>query len=165
MHAQDTTGKKPGGLNKVAHDVSKTAKKAGRDTKAEVHRDASAAHQGLRKAGNETKTVAGNATGIHKIGGSVGAAAQDVSHASKEAGAKIDPETAVIHWHWAQVIDPYGIFPYRPEADCVGREYFARSPESDIWVDFGDLPPKTRDALWRRIDSNDSWSFADDLPF
>jgi hypothetical protein len=88
LHAQDTTGKKPGGLNKVAHDVSKTAKKAGRDTKAEVHRDASTAHQDLRKAGNETKTVAGNATGIHKVGGSVGAAAQDVSHAGKEAGAK-----------------------------------------------------------------------------
>src|SRR4026209_2004259 len=35
---------KPGGLNKVAHDVSKTAKKAGRDTKAEVKRAGSKAH-------------------------------------------------------------------------------------------------------------------------
>ena len=88
LRAQDTTGHKPGGLNKVAHDVSKTVKKAGRDTKAEVHRDASTAHQELRKAGNETKTVAGNATGIHKVGGSVGDAAQAVSHTSKKAGAK-----------------------------------------------------------------------------
>ena len=32
--AQAQDDHKPGGLNKVAHDVSKTAKKAGRDTKA-----------------------------------------------------------------------------------------------------------------------------------
>jgi hypothetical protein len=88
VHAQDTTAKKPGGVNKVAHDASKTVKKAGQDTKAEVHRDASTAHQDLTTAGNKTKEVAGNATGIHKIGGSVGAAAESVSHASKEAGAK-----------------------------------------------------------------------------
>ena len=34
-----------GGLKKVAKDVSATVKKAGRDTKAEVHRDASKAHK------------------------------------------------------------------------------------------------------------------------
>ena len=39
LRAQDTVPqKKPGGLNKIAHDVSKTPKKAGQDTKAEVHR-------------------------------------------------------------------------------------------------------------------------------
>ncbi len=86
LHAQDTTAKKPGGLNKVAHDVSATAKKAGRDTKAEVHRDASKTHNALTKAGNDTKTAAGNATGIHKIGGSVGEAAKAVSSTSKKAG-------------------------------------------------------------------------------
>ena len=48
---------KPGGLNKVAHDVSNTSKKAGRDTKAEVKRDASKTHGALQDAGNETKTV------------------------------------------------------------------------------------------------------------
>src|SRR3954470_15027504 len=88
LHAQDTTAKKPGGLNKVAHDVSKTMKKAGRDTKAEVKRDASKAHGALTDAGNETKTAAGNATGIHKVGGDVGKAAKAVSGASKSTGAK-----------------------------------------------------------------------------
>jgi len=88
LRAQDTTGKKPGGLNKIAHDVSKTVKKAGRDTKAEVHRDASKSHEVLTKAGNDTKTAAGDATGIHKVGGSVGAAAKSVSHVSKKTGAK-----------------------------------------------------------------------------
>ena len=87
LHAQDTTTKKPGGLNKVAHDVSKTMKKAGRDTKAEVKRDASKAHGGLTTAGNDTKTTLGNATGIHKVGGDVGKAAKGVSRTSKRAGA------------------------------------------------------------------------------
>lgn len=74
------------GLNKVAHDVSSTVKKAGRDTKAEVHRDADKTHNALTVAGNQTKTAAGNATGIHKVGGSVGKAARKVSHASKKTG-------------------------------------------------------------------------------
>lgn len=89
LHAQDTTAKKPGGINKVAHDVSATAKKAGRDTKAEVHRDASKAHAELTTAGNDTKTAAGNATGIHKVGGSVGDAAKAVSKTSKKAGTAV----------------------------------------------------------------------------
>src|SRR3954470_24962639 len=77
-----------GGLNKVAHDVSSTVKKAGRDTKAEVHRDADKTHNALKDAGNDTKTAAGNATGIHKVGGDVGKAAKKVSHVSKKTGAK-----------------------------------------------------------------------------
>src|SRR3954470_2629535 len=88
MRAQDTTAKKPGGLNKVAHDVSSTVKKAGRDTKAEAHRDASKAHGALTDAGNDTKTTAGNVTGIHKVGGDVGKAAKAVSRTSKKTGAK-----------------------------------------------------------------------------
>lgn len=75
-----------GGLKKVTHDVSSTVKKAGRDTKAEVHRGASKAHAALTDAGKDTKKAAGNATGIHKVGGDVGKAAKKVSHASKKAG-------------------------------------------------------------------------------
>jgi hypothetical protein len=68
----------------------------------------------------------------------------------KEAGLKIDPETAEVAWDYRQVVDPYGIYPSHPESDCVGRAYFARAPGSDIWVEFGDLPDSTRDALWVR---------------
>ena len=75
-----------GGLKKVANDVSSTVKKAGRDTKAEVHRDADKTHNALTDAGNDTKKAAGNATGIHKVGGDVGKAAHKVSHASKKTG-------------------------------------------------------------------------------
>jgi len=91
--AQDTTHK-PGGLNKVAHDVSKTAKKAGRDTKAEVKRDASKTHHALKDAGNDTKSALKTATGDtmpkdpnHKPGG-LNKVARNVSHASKKAGAE-----------------------------------------------------------------------------
>jgi hypothetical protein len=69
----------------------------------------------------------------------------------KEAGLKIDPETAEVDWEYGQVMDPYGVYPDLPE-ECqqVGRQYFARSPGSDIWVHFMDLPDETRHALWEK---------------
>jgi hypothetical protein len=68
----------------------------------------------------------------------------------KEAGLKIDPETAEVEWTYAQTLDPYGVYPLLPEEYCVGREYFARSPGDDVWVWFGDLPQATRNALWEK---------------
>jgi hypothetical protein len=35
----------------------------------------------------------------------------------------------------------------------IQRHYFARAPGSDEWVDFGDLPDETREAIWRREDA------------
>ena len=69
----------------------------------------------------------------------------------KEAGLKIDPETAEATWTYAQTLDPYGVLPNLPE-ECqqIGREYFARSPGSDVWVWFGDLPEATQTALWEK---------------
>jgi hypothetical protein len=52
-------------------------------------------------------------------------------------------------WKYVRVLDPYGIYDgLRPEEKQVGRGYFARAPGSGLWVDFGDLPEKTRKALW-----------------
>jgi hypothetical protein len=69
----------------------------------------------------------------------------------KEAGLLIDPETAEVEWSYAFTLDPYGIYPDLPEElQQVGREYFARSPGSDVWVRFSDLPKATRDALWEK---------------
>jgi hypothetical protein len=69
----------------------------------------------------------------------------------KEAALKIDPRTAEVFWRYAQTLDPYGVDPDLPkEYRQVGREYFARSPDSDAWVWFGDLPEKVRDALRER---------------
>jgi hypothetical protein len=69
----------------------------------------------------------------------------------KEAGLKIDPETAEVDWCYAQTLDPYGVYSNLPE-ECqqVGREYFARSPGSEIWVHLHDLPEETSNALWQR---------------
>jgi hypothetical protein len=69
----------------------------------------------------------------------------------KEAALRIDPETADVEWTYAQTLDPYGVDPELPEEfQQVGREYFARSPGSDVWVWFGDLPSAIGDALWEK---------------
>ena len=87
---------KPGGLNKVAHNISKASKKAGRDTKAEIKRDASKAHGALTDAGNETKTVLKKTTGIKgsksKDPGGLNKVARDISKTSKKAGSDIKAE-------------------------------------------------------------------------
>jgi hypothetical protein len=94
--AQAQEKHEPGGVNKVAHDVSKTMKKAGRDTKAEVKRDASKAHGALTKAGNETKTTLKKTTGIKgsksKNPGGLNKAAREVSKTSKKAGRHLKAE-------------------------------------------------------------------------
>ncbi len=70
----------------------------------------------------------------------------------KAEALKIDPATAEVYWHWAQVMDPYGVIPNLPEEDqCVGRSYFARNRGSDVWVSFYDLPEETAEVLWNRL--------------
>ena len=60
----------------------------------------------------------------------------------EEAALHIDPASAEVEWIYAeQVIDSYRE---------VWREYFARSPGSDIWVWFGDLPAATQKSLWEK---------------
>ena len=92
--AQDTTPpKKPGGLNKVAHDISKTSKKAGRDVKEEAKAVGSSTHKVLKKAGNDTKNEAKRETGYvppdsgHKPGG-LNKVARNVSKTGKKTGAQ-----------------------------------------------------------------------------
>jgi hypothetical protein len=82
----------------------------------------------------------------------------------KEAALQIDPETAEVDWTYAQTLDPYGVEPDLPEEFWqVGRAYFARSPGSEVWVWFGDLPEKIRDALWKKHKSR--LAFPAGLPF
>src|SRR5262249_14735005 len=69
----------------------------------------------------------------------------------KAVGLHIDPETAEVEWTYAQTLDPYGDDPDLPEEYWqVGREYFARSPGSDVWILFYDLPKEVREALWEK---------------
>jgi hypothetical protein len=72
----------------------------------------------------------------------------------RAAGLLIDPSTAEIDWTYAQTLDPYGDgLPLLPDEKQAGREYFARSPGSDIWVCVYDLPDATRDAIWKRFEN------------
>src|SRR5713226_5007729 len=51
------------------------------------------------------------------------------------------------------------VHPELPEEyQQVGRQYFARSPGSDIWVWFGDLPDATHTALWEKHKSKLAFS-------
>ncbi len=72
----------------------------------------------------------------------------------KEEGRKIDPDIAEVTWSYVETSDPYGVYPHLlEEYQQVGRGYFARSPGSDIWVSFYDLPDETRRQLWERLES------------
>jgi hypothetical protein len=86
----------------------------------------------------------------------------------QEAAEAINPATAKVLWEHGYVTDPYGICSdLSDEEKCIGRNYFARAPGSDVWVSFHDLPESVVDALWRRIEQNDpdGPSFDDpDLP-
>jgi len=78
----------------------------------------------------------------------------------KKAGRGIDPETAEVMYVPGCAFDPYYIEPpelFEEEGRLVGRLYFARSPGSDIWVWFGDLPRATDKALWEKYKARLSW--------
>lgn len=95
-NAQAQEEHKPGGLNKVARNVSKTMKKAGRDTKAEVKRGSSKTHNALTDAGNNTKAELKRTTGIkgsqsHQPGG-LNKVARNISRTSKKAASDTKAE-------------------------------------------------------------------------
>ena len=72
----------------------------------------------------------------------------------RAAGVAINAETAEVWWCHGQTLDPYGDYPSIPaECDQIGREYFAREPDTDVWINFSDLPQATRDALWAKYGS------------
>ncbi|MGI8548432.1 MAG: hypothetical protein ACR2M1_14080 [Gemmatimonadaceae bacterium] len=89
--AQQDSAHKPGGLNKVAHNVSATVKKAGRDTKSATKHAASATHGTLKRTGRGIKSDLNRATGDtlpkphHKPGG-LNKVARDASGAMKKVG-------------------------------------------------------------------------------
>jgi hypothetical protein len=80
----------------------------------------------------------------------------------KDAALRIDPETGEVYWRHGQICDPYGVEELSKEDWCIGRNYFARSPGSDVWVSFDDLPNAVLDRLWERIETGD-FNREDDL--
>jgi hypothetical protein len=68
----------------------------------------------------------------------------------KEVGLHLDAGIAEVFWKYVEVLDPYGVEGAPPEGQQTGRDYFAHSPRSDVWVWFGDLPDATSGALWKK---------------
>ena len=68
----------------------------------------------------------------------------------EQEAAKIDPETAVVTWWWADELDPYGDF-LTCEEHYVNRVTFCRRAESDIWICMWDLPAETKKRLRERL--------------
>jgi hypothetical protein len=83
----------------------------------------------------------------------------------KEAGLQIDAETAEVEWRYVYTLDPYGIDPDLPEeCQMIGRAYFARSPGTDVWVCFCDLPEATVRVLWERLEHGE-FDRGEELPW
>jgi hypothetical protein len=84
--------------------------------------------------------------------------------AIREAEAlRIDPQTAELHVEWGGTLDPYGVLGLPEGEDQIQPNYFARNPNSKIWVCFCDLPTETIEALRARIEAgdfeSDEWLF------
>ncbi len=73
-------------IKKVESSVHHTLQAAGKDVKETAKSAGSATHHALKTTGNKTKATLGQATGIHKVGGTVGQAAGDVSRSGKHLG-------------------------------------------------------------------------------
>ena len=85
-----------------------------------------------------------------------GAELEEWLDARKEAGRKVDPDTAILDWKYGYELDPYGVYDeweHPEEFHCIGRQRFARAPESDIWVEFSDLPDEVVERIWARSDA------------
>jgi hypothetical protein len=81
--------------------------------------------------------------------------------ARKEAALKIDPSTAKVICVRGQGLDPYGVENLSEEyRGYICKHWFARAPDSDVWVSFDDLPEETRKALPEIVTDD-----CDDLPF
>ena len=71
-------------IKKITSEAHHELQKAGKGIKQGAKKTGSATHEMLTDAGNGTKTALGNATGIHKVGGDVGTAAQSFSRHGKK---------------------------------------------------------------------------------
>jgi len=71
-------------IKKITSEAHHELQKAGKGIKQGAKKTGSATHEMLTDAGNGTKTALGNATGIHKVGGDVGKAAQSFSRHGKK---------------------------------------------------------------------------------
>jgi hypothetical protein len=76
---------------------------------------------------------------------------RNFQHEHNSVGKLIDPGTAKLWWTWGDILDVYGVLDDGAKETNIGRIYFLRAPDSDIWVNTYDLPAATRDEFWRRL--------------
>jgi hypothetical protein len=69
-----------------------------------------------------------------------------------DAGKLIDPRAAKLRWRWGDISDVYGVLDEEQETN-IGRIYFLRAHDSDMWVNIYDLPDDTRDEFRRLLDA------------
>jgi hypothetical protein len=82
--------------------------------------------------------------------------AQEWRMVRKEAGRILDPDAADVICLYVETADPYGFCAEIPEGvSCVARDYFARAVGSEMWIVFSDLPERTAERLWQRINAGD----------
>lgn len=76
-------------------------------------------------------------------------------HEISRAAKRIDPQTALMVWWYAQTCDPYDLgYDLPDEARQVGREYFLVDPIDECPVlvdDVRDLHPDVPDDEWDRL--------------
>ena len=82
----------------------------------------------------------------------------------RQIGLTIDPATAEKMCWYADMGDRYGILDKKHHEGCVSGEYFARNPGGE-WVNFGDLPEATANALWPKFRWSAKLSLKDDYEF
>ena len=81
----------------------------------------------------------------------------------RQAGRAIDPKTAEAFSTFRQVIDPYNdLSEFTEETYCIGRFWFFKNPDSNVWIWEHDIPNEITDAVGRRLQDEPD---EDDLPF
>ena len=72
----------------------------------------------------------------------------------RQDAERIDSETAVMDWSYAQTLDPYGLTELPPECQQVGREYFLCHPGKVKVVHVDDVRaahPEIAEEKWGEI--------------
>jgi hypothetical protein len=89
-----------------------------------------------------------NSSTVNDLLGQIDRSLEQISWLQSFAAQRIDPETAEVKCEYSWFLDPYGIT--QMQCQQLMPHYFARSPGSDIWVAWDDLPYEIELRLWRK---------------
>jgi hypothetical protein len=142
----DRCKKKPAGRGRIREPDSRSCKMSAR-----LRYEAYQLLESKMKSGKSIKTKSKKTKATPQSPRTIEVTETYLRALRKTVGRQIDPETAEVDWRYRQVLDPYGDgFDIPEEEQVVGREYFARVPNTDVWILFSDLPSATRKRLWEK---------------